>query len=294
MNDEYKSCKLCPRECKVNRNIATGFCGATAEVEINRIGLHFMEEPIISGKNGSGTIFFTHCTMNCVFCQNFEISRKNSTGKKISAKELADEYIKLQKSGAHNINLVSPTQYSPTIIESVKLAKENGLNIPVVYNTNGFEKPEIIKKLKGYIDIFLTDYKYNSPYLANIYSKCEDYSDNIIETIKTMIDVTGFPVFDNDGMLKKGTIIRHLMLPSQISDSIKIINNVEKHFNKSIIFSLMRQYTPIGENLPDELKRVVSNEEYNNAVTELEASNLLGYIQSDDSVGTDKIPNFNL
>ena len=189
---EYNQCELCPRKCKVNRNNGeVGFCGASNEAEVNRIDLHFMEEPVISGKNGSGTVFFTHCTMKCIFCQNFEISRRKSKGKIISAEELAEQYIKLQNMGAHNINLVSPTHYLPTIKKSIELSKKMGLKIPFVYNTSGFENPETIKTLNGYIDIFLTDYKYNSPYLAKTYSSSEEYPDFIREAITEMVKITG-------------------------------------------------------------------------------------------------------
>ncbi len=295
MHTEYNECKLCTRECKVNRNNGeVGFCGASNQAEVNRIDLHFMEEPIISGKNGSGTVFFTHCTMKCIFCQNSQISRRKSVGKKFSAEELAEQYITLEQKGAHNINLVSPTHYMPTIKKSIEIAKEKGLKIPFVYNTSGFERPEIIKSLKGYIDIFLTDYKYQSPYLAKNYSNSEDYPDFIIDAIKEMINITGAPVINDDGILQKGTIIRHLMLPEQISDTLKIINKVHANFKGLALFSLMRQYTPIGENLPDELNRTINNYEYSLASEEFELSGLEGFIQSDTAVGTDKIPNFNL
>lgn len=295
MYEEYENCTLCPRECKVNRNEnKLGFCGATNEAEVNRIGLHFMEEPVISGKNGSGTVFFTHCTMQCLFCQNREISRRASVGKRLSAEELAEEYINLQNKGAHNINLVSPTQYMPTIIKSIELAKQKGIKIPFVYNTSGFERSEIIEKLDGYIDIFLTDYKYQSPYIAKRYSSCEDYPDYIIDAIGSMVKITRAPVFNDAGILQKGTIIRHLMLPGQIDDTLKIIRNTEKYFKNTVLFSLMRQYTPIGNNLPDELNRTISDYEYATATEEFEALELEGFIQSNDAVGTDKIPDFNL
>lgn len=295
MYTEYTNCTLCPRECKVNRNENTlGFCGATNEAEVNRIDLHFMEEPIISGKNGSGTVFFTHCTMKCLFCQNWEISRRSSVGKKLSAEELAVQYMILEQKGAHNINLVSPTQYMPTIKHSIDIAKAKGIKIPFVYNTSGFEKPEIIKSLKGYIDIFLTDYKYQSPYLAREYSSCEDYPDFIEDTINEMIKITKTPIFDTDGIMQKGTIIRHLMLPGQISDTLKIMNRVNSIWGSSIVFSLMRQYTPIGNNLPDELTRTVNDYEYITAIEEFEVLGLEGFVQSDSAIGVDKIPQFNL
>lgn len=295
MYTEYDECKLCPRECKANRNKNNlGFCGASNEAEVNRIALHFMEEPVISGKNGSGTVFFTHCTMRCLFCQNREISRRNSVGKILTSEELAEQYILLEQKGAHNINLVSPTHYMPTIKKSIEIAKQKEIQIPFVYNTSGFEKPEIIKSLKGYIDIFLTDYKYFSPFLAREYSGSEDYPDFIEDSIGEMIKITGTPIFDADGILQKGTIIRHLMLPGQISDTLKIMNRVHSKFENLVLFSLMRQYTPIGNDLPDELNRTINDYEYITATEEFESLGLEGFIQSTEAVGTDKIPKFNL
>lgn len=295
MYTEYNECRLCPRECKVNRNNGeVGFCGASNSAEVNRIDLHFMEEPVISGERGSGTVFFTHCTMKCVFCQNSEISRRNSVGKKFSAEELANAYFSLEEKGAHNINLVSPTHYMPTIKRSIEIAKARGINIPFVYNTSGFERPEIIRELNGFIDIFLTDYKYQSPYLSKEYSVCEDYPDYILDTITEMLKITGSPIFNDRGVLQKGTIIRHLMLPSQISDTIKIMNKVKENFDDTVLFSLMRQYTPMGDNLPDELNRTINDLEYSLATEEFETLGLEGFVQEEKSVGTDKIPDFNL
>ncbi|MBQ9919903.1 MAG: radical SAM protein [Clostridia bacterium] len=295
MYTEYNKCELCPRKCMVNRNNGeVGFCGASGNAEVNRIALHFMEEPIISGTKGSGTVFFTHCTMKCIFCQNFEISRRNSKGKIISAEELAEQYIKLQKLGAHNINLVSPTHYLPTIKRSIEIAKEIGIKIPFVYNTSGFEKPEIIKTLNEYIDIFLTDYKYQSPYLAKTYSSSEDYPDFIKDAISEMVNITGAPTYNEYGLLQKGTIIRHLMLPEQISDTIKIMRMVQNRFGDTVLFSLMRQYTPLGDDLPNELKRLISDHEYSLAKAEFEELGLEGFVQDETSVGSDKIPEFNI
>ena len=292
---EYNQCELCPRKCKVNRNNGeVGFCGASNEAEVNRIDLHFMEEPVISGKNGSGTVFFTHCTMKCIFCQNFEISRRKSKGKIISAEELAEQYIKLQNMGAHNINLVSPTHYLPTIKKSIELSKKMGLKIPFVYNTSGFENPETIKTLNGYIDIFLTDYKYNSPYLAKTYSSSEEYPDFIREAITEIVKITGEPKFNKEGILQRGTIIRHLMLPEQISDTISIVRMTSKHFGSLVLFSLMRQYTPLGNDLPNELTRQINDYEYSLAKAEFEELGLAGFVQDKSSVGSDKIPEFNI
>lgn len=292
---EYNQCELCPRKCKVNRNNGeVGFCGASNEAEVNRIDLHFMEEPVISGKNGSGTVFFTHCTMKCIFCQNFEISRRKSKGKIISAEELAEQYIKLQNMGAHNINLVSPTHYLPTIKKSIELSKKMGLKIPFVYNTSGFENPETIKTLNRYIDIFLTDYKYNSPYLAKTYSSSEEYPDFIREAITEMVKITGEPKFNKEGILQRGTIIRHLMLPEQISDTISIMRMTSEYFGSLVLFSLMRQYTPLGSDLPNELTRQINDYEYSLAKAKFEELGLTGFVQDKSSVGSDKIPEFNI
>lgn len=289
----YEKCGLCPRQCGVNRlKGEVGFCGADAVAEVNRIGLHFMEEPIISGTNGSGTVFFTHCSLGCIFCQNKDISRKNSVGKKYSANELAKEYINLQKMGAHNINLVTPTHYMPTVAQSIKIAREMGLKIPFVYNTSGFERPEHIIKLAGVIDIFLTDLKYFSPYLANRYSGSEDYFDYCLPAISEMIKISGSPTFGDDGMLKKGTIIRHLILPGAVNDTISLLRQTQKHFGDWVLVSLMRQYTPMSNTLPDELTRTVTDDEYFIAVDEFNALGLNGFLQQSDSVGKDKIPDF--
>lgn len=256
----FSSCRLCPRQCAVNRSLGeTGFCGATDTAEVNKIGLHFMEEPVISGKNGSGTVFFTHCTLGCIYCQNFEISRCLSNGKKISIDELADEFLKLQKQGAHNINLVSPTHYQPIIIKACKKSRKCGLKIPFVYNTSGFEREECINELSGVIDIFLTDLKYISPYLSGRYSGSEYYSDFAIEAIDQMVEITGVPQFSSDGMLKRGVIIRHLILPSQTADTLSVLQKIADRWGDRVLVSLMHQYTPINNELPDSLNRTVTD-----------------------------------
>lgn len=293
MQNLYKNCTLCPRKCGVNRlSGEVGFCGANANAEVNRIGLHFMEEPIISGTNGSGTVFFTHCSLGCIFCQNKDISRKGSSGKEYTAEQLAKEYINLENQGAHNINLVTPTHYMPTVVQSIKIAREMGIKIPFVYNTSGFETAENIKMLSGVIDIFLTDLKYFSPYLAGRYSGSEDYFDYCLPAINEMVKITGAPTFDKNGMLKKGTIIRHLILPGAVGDTISILKQTEKHFGDKVLVSLMRQYTPMSNTLPDELCRTVTDDEYTQAVDEFNALNLNGFLQQSDSVGKDKIPYF--
>ncbi len=288
---EFENCTLCPRNCKANRNIGEkGFCGATNEMEISKISLHFGEEPVISGKNGSGTIFFTHCSLGCIYCQNFEISKGKSKGKIYSAEKLAEEMLLLQEKGAHNINFVTPTHYMPIVYKSVKISKAKGLKIPTVYNTSGFEKPEIIKELSDTIDIFLTDFKYFSPYYSGLYSKTEDYFDFCSESIKQMIKNVGNFEVGYDGTLKRGVIIRHLMLPTLLSDTKQILKFIAKNFKDEVLISLMRQYTPVCENLPLELKGKVSEEDYIIAANMLSELGLSGFLQEKDSVGTALIP----
>ena len=291
----FDNCELCPRECKVNRSIGQlGFCGASNAVEVNRIDLHFMEEPIISGKNGSGTVFFTHCTLGCIYCQNFKISRKNSVGKILTEDELAKEFLRLEKLGANNINLVSPTHYMPIIYKACLSAREQGLAIPFVYNTSGFEKAENIELLKDVIDIFLTDLKYSSPYLSKRYSQSEDYSDYALEAIEKMVEITGEPKFSKNGMLKSGVVIRHLMLPEQISDTVSVLKKIANNFGDKVLVSLMRQYTPINSTLPDALSKTITDDEYLTAKTAFEEFGLNGFIQDDSSIGKDKIPEWDL
>jgi putative pyruvate formate lyase activating enzyme len=292
---EFNECTLCPRNCKVDRNVGSmGFCKATNEAEICRIGLHHLEEPIISGKNGSGTIFFAHCNLGCLYCQNFEISKGVKKGKIYSADALANEMLKLQKNGAHNINLVTPTHYMPIIKTAILTARKAGLNIPTVYNTSGFEKPEEIEKLKGVVDIFLTDLKYYSPYYSKRYSATEDYFDFAFEAIKQMIKNVGSVTLDSNGMMNKGVIIRHLMLPDLISDTQQILKLIATHFGDKVIVSLMRQYTPICKSLPDSLGREITDEEYQVAFDLFHELGLEGYAQGKKSVGADKIPKWDL
>ncbi len=291
MYKELENCTLCPRECKVNRNLGeVGFCGGLNQAEVNRIGLHFMEEPIISGSKGSGTVFFTHCTLGCVYCQNFKISRKNSKGKILTPLQLAENYINLEKSGAHNINLVSPTHYMPIICDSIDIARDMGLKIPFVYNTSGFELSKNIEKLKGKINIYLTDLKYVSPYLSARYSKSEDYFDFALDGIKTMVDTTEKIDFADDGTLKSGVIIRHLVLPGQANDSISVLRKIAKHFGDNVFVSLMWQYTPSGNSLPDQLGRTVTDKEYSEVLEEFEFLNLRGFGQEKSAIGNDKVP----
>lgn len=264
MNNALNHCTLCPRKCGADRlNGNIGFCGADDRIKIARAALHFWEEPCISGDEGSGTVFFSHCTLKCVYCQNYSISTKNK-GKFITEAELADIFLDLQGQGANNINLVTPTHYVPQIISALDIAKKNGLTLPILYNTSGYENPETIDLLKGYIDIYLPDFKYFDNALAEKYSSAKGYPENAKASIKKMFEQVGKCEFDERGIIKKGVIVRHLLLPGQLEDSKKIINYLHSEYGDDIYLSIMSQYTPlttIPENF-SELKKPIAIEDY--------------------------------
>ena len=250
-NNVLSCCTLCPRKCGADRNSGeTGFCGASDKIKIARSDLHFWEEPCISGDKGSGTVFFSHCTLKCVYCQNYKISTENK-GRFVTESELAHCFLDLQGKGALNINLVTPTHYVPQIIEALKIAKEKGLSLPVLYNTSGYENPETLELLKGYVDIFLPDFKYFSNELAKKYSCAEDYPKVAKKAIAKMFELVGKCQFDENGIIKKGVIVRHLMLPEQEEDSNKILEYLYRTYGDDIFISIMSQYTPL-ETLPKE------------------------------------------
>ena len=233
-----ENCKLCPRQCGVDRNTGVnGYCGMTAEVKIARASLHMWEEPCISGTNGSGTVFFTGCPMKCVFCQNRQIAI-GSTGMKVSIKRLAEIFLELQKKGAHNINLVTPTHYVPQIVEALKSAKQKGLFIPIVYNTGSYEKVETLRLLEGLVDIWLPDCKYYDKELAARYSNAADYFEVANAAIAEMVRQAGEPIFE-DGLMKRGVIVRHMVLPGQTRDSRKIIEELYKQYGDGLYISIM-------------------------------------------------------
>lgn len=259
--DYFINCKLCPRECGVNRNTNTGFCKANNKLKIARAALHFFEEPPISGDVGSGTIFFSNCNLGCVFCQNYEISSEN-IGKEITVEKFSDICIDLQNKGALNINLVTPTHYVPLIKEGLILAKEKGLSIPIVYNTSGYEKVSTLKLLDGIVDIYLPDFKYYDDCLAVKYSNCRDYFKYVTLAIEEMYRQVGSPVFDNNGIIKKGVIVRHLMVPSCYDDSVKIIDYLYNKYKDNIFISIMNQYTPVRKLEFEELNRTLPSTDY--------------------------------
>lgn len=207
-----ESCSLCAYNCKINRNNGLGVCRCPASLKLALANVHYWEEPCISGKNGSGTVFFSGCNLKCVFCQNYNISHENF-GKEIFINRLAEIFLELQSKGVHNINLVSPTPYVMQIIPAIKIAKQNGLKIPIVYNTNSYENIETIKMLNGYIDIYLPDLKYYNDEIAVKYSNAKNYFQIASQNILEMISQVGLPKFNNDEIMQKGVIIRHLILP---------------------------------------------------------------------------------
>ena len=245
VNKKLETCNLCIRQCAVNRNKGQlGFCKSTSIIKVARAALHFWEEPCISGKNGSGTVFFSNCNMRCVFCQNSNISYEG-LGKEINIERLSEIFLELQFKGANNINLVTPTHFVPQIIKALDIAKLKGLKLPIIYNTNGYDSLETIKLLSGYIDVYLPDFKYFNDNYSIKYSNASGYRENIIIILKEMLRQVGIPLFNDNGFIEKGVIIRHLMIPGLLFDSKKIIDLIFKTFGNTIYVSIMNQYTPM-------------------------------------------------
>ena len=264
MLDILEKCKVCPRECKINRlNGMIGDCRASDKIEISLVSIHKFEEPCISGQNGSGTIFFTHCNLHCKYCQNYEISQNKAKGKEITIEELADIMISQQEKGAHNINLVTPTMYAYHIKEAIKIAKENGLKIPIIYNSNGYESIETLKELDGYIDVYLPDLKYYLDEIAIKYSKAPNYFKIATNAIKEMIRQVGAPIFDENGMIIKGVMIRHLVLPNHINNSKHVLKWIKENIDEEIYVNVMAQYFPTYKAKEDDLiNRKLTKKEY--------------------------------
>lgn len=244
MENILEKCELCPHKCKANRILkSSSRCKATDKIKIALASIHNYEEPCISGTKGSGTIFFSNCNLNCVYCQNYEISQKG-LGKEITNEHLADIFISQQNKGAHNINLVSPTIYTIQIIEAIKIAKSKGLTIPIIYNTSGYDSVETLKLLEGYIDVYLPDFKYSSNELGFKYSKIINYFDTVKNALMEMYRQVGDSVFDEDGIIKKGMIIRHMILPNNIKNTKGVLDSIKDLFGTNIYISVMAQYFP--------------------------------------------------
>ena len=278
--DYFNKCTICPHKCGIDRSNNIGRCKATDKIKIALYSIHNFEEPCISGENGSGTIFFSNCNMNCVYCQNYEISQLGK-GKEITIDELANIMIEQQEKGVQNINLVTPTSYSLHIIEAIKIARRNGLNIPIVYNTNGYESVETLKLLDGFIDIYLPDLKYYKNELAQKYSKVNNYFEIATQAIKEMYRQVGAPVLDEKGVMKKGLMIRHLILPNEVENSKKILSWIKENMDNNVYISIMAQYFPTYKAKEiEKLSRKITQEEYNEVeeyLYNLDLEN--GYIQ---------------
>ncbi len=281
MIELLQKCEICPHKCKIDRTKnQVGRCKSKDTVKVALASIHNFEEPCISGRNGSGTVFFSNCNLSCEFCQNYEISQQG-VGKEISIERLAEIFIEQQSRGADNINLVSPTSYAVQIIEAIKIAKNNGLKIPIIYNTNGYENIETLKLLEGYIDIYLPDLKYAENDLAKKYSKIENYFEIATSAIKEMYRQVGKNEYDENGIIKAGIIIRHLILPNHTENSKKVLKWIVENMPKNITVSVMAQYFPTykAKEIKD-INRKITKYEYQkieNYLYSLDLEN--GYIQ---------------
>ena len=300
-------CRLCPRRCGADRSRSPGFCGAGAEMEVARIMLHHWEEPPISGpdpadeSHGSGAVFFSHCSLGCVYCQNRKISRAESRGTVYAPEELAVRLLELEAEGAYNINFVSPTHYADRIAETVRIARGLGLTVPVVWNTGGYERPEAVVALGGTVDVFLTDFKYASPSLAAKLSCAQDYPDTAAASLERMVLLAGPPVFSENGMMRSGVIVRHLCLPGCRDDSIAVLRRIAETVPpEHIRLSLMAQYTPdflppLDPALPDpwkQFRRRITTYEYEKIAQEASRLGFEGWMQERSSATARFTPDF--
>ena len=291
----FEKCNLCIRRCNIDRTKGKiGACNSSDKITAARAELHFWEEPPISLETGSGTVFFSNCNLKCVFCQNHEISQEHK-GIEITTDRLSEIFLELQDKGANNINLVTPTHYVPKIIEAIKKAKANGLTLPILYNTNGYDSLETIKMLDGFIDVYLPDFKYFDDKYAIKYSNAKSYKDNLIEILKEMFKQVGKNKFDSNGRMIKGIIVRHLMLPGLLFDSKKVIDCIYSTFGDNVYISIMNQYTPMFKALEyKEISKPLNPKMYDSLISyaaELGITN--AFIQDTGSSTTDFVPDFN-
>ncbi len=290
-----EKCEICPHKCKVNRtNNQVGRCKSKNTVKVAKASVHNFEEPCISKINGSGTVFFSNCNLNCVFCQNYEISQLG-LGKEITIEELAAIFLKLQNKNVNNINLVTPTSYVPQIIEAIKIAKNKGLIIPIVYNTNSYENVEILKLLEGYIDIYLPDLKYAENNLGKQYSNINNYFEIATKAIKEMYRQVGNIEFDENGIAKKGIIIRHLVMPNHVENSKKVLQWIKDNMPDDIFVSVMNQYFPTykAKEFKD-INRKLTNREMKKIEEFIYSLNFKnGYIQDTEKNEQQYVPNWN-
>ncbi len=293
LENVLEKCNLCPHSCKVNRiKGEIGRCKAGSKVKIALANLHYFEEPSISGNNGSGTVFFTGCNLNCKFCQNYKISQEQ-LGKEIEIEELANKFLELQKLGANNINLVTGVMYIPQIVEAIKIAKEKGLILPIVYNSSGYESLEGLKLLNGYVDVYLPDLKYYDNELAFRLSGIKNYFEYASFAIEEMYKQVGIPRLDENGLIKKGVIIRHLVLPNHLDNSKKVFSWIKEKFDKNVLISVMAQYFPsnIAMNEND-INRKLTQEEYDEIERFIFDLDVDGYMQDLEENEEQYVPDF--
>ena len=294
MLEYLKKCEICPHRCGVDRtNNQIGRCKSKNTVKVAKASIHMYEEPCISKGSGSGTVFFSNCNLNCVFCQNYEISQ-NGLGHEITIKELANIFLKLQSENVNNINLVTPTSYVPQIIEAIKIAKDNGLNIPIVYNTNSYENIESLKLLEGYIDIYLPDLKYSENELGEKYSNVKNYFEVATTAIKEMYRQVGNLKCDKNGIAKKGVIIRHLVLPNHIENSKKVLSWINNNLPQDVYVSVMNQFFPTykAKNIKDLNRKITKREmkKIEEFIYSIDLKN--GYIQDIEENEIQYVPNW--
>ena len=295
-------CRICPRACGADRAAGqAGYCGADDKLVVARAALHHWEEPCLSGApedaRGSGTVFFSGCALRCCYCQNYPISQQG-VGKAITAQHLAEIFLRLQQNGARNLNLVTATQYLPWVLEALDSARSAGLSLPVVYNTGGYETAETVKALEGYVDIWLTDFKYASPDLAARLSSAKDYPAVAEAALRQMLRQTGTPFFDSEGFLQRGVIVRYLALPGHVQDSqavLRLLVRIQKETGVPFIPSLMSQFTPFYKAAENGLGRRITTYEYRQVIDEAIRLGLTdGYMQEKSSAREEYTPPFDL
>ena len=292
---EMTECRLCPRQCGVDRSKQTGYCGVSDRVKLARAALHFWEEPCISGKRGSGTVFFSGCALKCVFCQNYQLSAVHF-GKEVSIQRLAEIFLELQQQGAHNINLVTGGHYVPQIVQALELVRKD-LKIPVVYNSSGYETVETLRQLKGYVDIYLPDLKYYSPERSARYSNARDYFAVASQAVQEMFSQVGPVQFDEQGMLQKGVVVRHMVMPNGVEDTMDILTWIAEHLPlDDILVSVMSQYTPFYKSADyPEINRRLTQEEYDRVLDWMECMGIeQGFVQELSSAKEEYTPDFSL
>lgn len=292
--NKYENCLLCPRKCGINRGIGqTGVCGVSSEIKVARAALHYWEEPCISGKRGSGAVFFSGCSLHCVFCQNREIS-DGKEGKVISKERLSDIFMELADKGANNINLVTPGQYIPDIVWAVNDAKSRGMKLPIIYNTSGYENVTELKLLEGIVDVYLPDFKYMDSTLSAMYSRAKDYPSVAKQALSEMVRQQPDVVIDDvTGLIQKGVIVRQLLLPGHVNDAKAVLKYLYDTYHDHVYISMMSQFTPIALKDYPEINRTVTRREYERLVDyALEIGITNAFIQEGDVAKDSFIPTF--